>query len=419
MLCEESYLGGTCVNVGCIPKKLFVYGSHFAYDFEDARSFGWSGSQPTFSWETLLANKDREIARLNRVYEKLLTDSGVGVLTGRARLEGPHRVRIGADVYTAEYILVATGSWPWVPDIPGAELAVTSNDLFRMQTLPNRMCVVGGGYIGVEFAGIFRGLGVDVTLVQRSPEILTHFDQDVRKHLAIELVKKGVTLRLGTQVVEIRDGDPGREVVLDHGTPIKSDMVLCATGRRANTRDLGLEALSVELDDRGAIVVDENFRSSVGSVFALGDVIDRFQLTPVALAEGTALAHLLFGPEPFPMDYDTVPTAIFSQPPIATVGLTEEQARSKFDKVRVYRTAFTPLKIVMSGREDRTMMKLLVDADSDRVVGCHMVGPDAPEVIQGLAVALKAGATKAEFDRTIGIHPTAAEEFVTMRSPVA
>ncbi len=406
-LCEERYLGGTCVNVGCVPKKLFVYGSHFAEDFRDARAFGWD------------ANKNREIERLNGIYERLLLEAGVTVLGGRARITGPQQVEVGPTTYTAERIVVATGAWPWVPDMPGAELGVTSNELFHMKTLPKSICVVGGGYIGVEFAGIFNGMGVEVTLIQRSADLLTRFDHDVRAHLAAELRKKGVKLMLGQQVTGLRDKAPRREVVLSDGEAVTADMVLCATGRRANTAELGLEALDVELDDRGAVVVNEAFQSTVPSIYAVGDVIDRYQLTPVALTEGMALAHQLFGEEPFPMDYDTIPTAIFSQPPIATVGLTEQDARDTLEQVDVYRSTFTPLKSAMSGREERTLVKLVVDAKTDRVVGCHMVGPDAPEVIQGLAVALKAGATKAHFDRTIGIHPTAAEEFVTMGSPVS
>lgn len=417
-LCEERFLGGTCVNVGCVPKKLFVYGSHFAEDFQDARAFGWKGDLPKFDWETLVTNKNREIERLNGVYERLLVKAGVTVLGGRGRITGPHEVQVGPTTYTAERIVVATGSWPWVPQMSGAEFGVTSNELFHLKTLPRSICVVGGGYIGVEFAGIFNGMGVEVTLVQRSAELLTRFDHDVRRHLAQELRSKGVTLILGEQVTALRDKAPGRQVVLHGGATISADLVLCATGRRANIAGLGLEALGVELDDRNAIVVNEAFQSTVPSIYAVGDVIDRYQLTPVALTEGLTLAHQLFGDKPFPMDYDTIPTAIFSQPPIGTVGLAEQDARDTLERVEVYRSTFTPLKFAMSGREERTLVKLVVDAKTDRVVGCHMVGPDAPEVIQGLAIALKAGATKAEFDRTIGIHPTAAEEFVTMGSPV-
>lgn len=418
-LCEKGALGGTCVNVGCIPKKLFSYASRFSHDFQDAAAFGWSIPSTTFDWQTLLENKNLEIARLNEVYDRLLTDVGVTVIRGEATLSGAQTIQVGDATYTAEHILVATGSWPFMPDMPGVDLAVTSTELFSMQSLPQTICVVGGGYIGVEFAGVFQGLGVDVTLVQRGPELLTHFDADVREHFEAETRKKGIVLHLGTKVVAIRELDGVREIHLDCDKTLEAEMVLCATGRRPNTRGLGLDRLDVDFDERGAIKVDDEFRSSVPSIRAVGDVIDRFQLTPVALAEGTAVAHMLFGPDPFEMDYGCIPTAIFSDPPIATVGLTEEQARETYGKIQIYRTAFTSLKLVMTDRNERTMMKLIVDAESDRVVGCHMVGSDSPEIVQGLAIALKAGATKADFDRTIGIHPTVAEELVTMRTPDA
>jgi len=416
---EERYLGGTCVNVGCVPKKLFVYASHFSEDFEDAAGFGWRVGESSFDWPRLVANKNREIARLNGVYRRLLEGAGAKVIEARARLEDAHTVAVGDERYTTERVLVATGAWPVVPEIPGKEHVITSNEAFFLEALPERIVVVGGGYIAVEFAGIFHGLGVEVTQLYRGPCFLRGFDDDAREFLAEEMIKKGVDLRFNSVVAAIgKEERQGREVLvvdLDDLETIEADLVMYATGRRPNTADLGLEAAGVALDESGAVVVDEAWRSSVPNIHAIGDVTDRINLTPVAIAEGHALADSLFGPAGRTVSYEDVPSTVFSQPNLGTVGLTEAAARARHGAVDVYKSAFPPLKHTLSGRDERTLMKLVVDRASQRVVGVHMVGPEAGEIIQGLAVALKAGATKAQFDATIGIHPTAAEEFVTMR----
>jgi glutathione reductase (NADPH) len=416
---ESTYLGGTCVNVGCVPKKLFVYGSHFAEEFEDAHGFGWDVSGETFHWPRLRDNKTREIERLNGVYENLLTNAGVDIKWGRAQLVDPHHVRVGDTVYSTAYVLVATGSWPNVPNVPGAELAITSNEAFYLETFPERAVVVGGGYIAVEFAGIFAGLGAETTLVYRGPLFLRGFDDEVREFVARELEKKGIELRFDTQITGIEAAGAGRVLQLDNGDTIDTDLVLYATGRVPNTADLGLEQAGVLQSTRGAVVVDEHYRSSVPNIYAIGDVIDKEQLTPVAIAEGMCIANNLFTDNPpRSVDYELIPTAVFCQPNIGTIGLTEADARARYDdEVDVYGSEFRPMKHTLSGRDERTLMKLVVRRADDRVVGAHMVGPDAGEIIQGIAVAITAGATKADFDRTIGIHPTAAEEFVTMRQP--
>ena len=419
---EERYLGGTCVNVGCIPKKLFAYGAHFSEDFEDARSYGWQVSADGFDWPTLVGNKNTEIERLNGIYERLLNNAGVEIHATRANVVDPHRVRVGTREYSCKYILVATGSWPTVPDFPGNEHAITSNEAFFLETLPARALVVGGGYIAVEFAGIFAGLGVDTTLVYRGPLFMRGFDDDIRTHLAEELRHKGIDLVFDATVAEIArtpeapDGDD-LSVRLSNGDTRAAGLALFATGRQPNSTELGLENAGVETDARGAIVVDDYFQTSQPSIYALGDVIDRMQLTPVALAEGMAVARTLFLNEPSSVDYSDIATAVFSHPNVATVGLTEAQARERYKSVDIYKSEFRELKLTLTERRDRTFMKMIVDRETDRVVGIHMAGAHAGEIIQGLAVAIKAGATKADFDRTIGIHPTAAEEFVTMREP--
>jgi glutathione reductase (NADPH) len=417
-IAEERDLGGTCVNVGCIPKKLFATAAHFREDFEDAAGFGWSVGAAPFDWPTLLRNKDREIARLNGVYAKLLDAAGVERIEGRARIVDAHTVEVAGRRVTAEHILVATGGWPHLPEIAGIENAITSNEAFHLERLPRRAIVVGGGYIAVEFAGIFHGLGVDVVQLYRGPLFLRGFDDDVRAALAQEMMKKGVDLRFEASVVKLEKRSSGLVATLQDGTTLESDLILYATGRRPLTRDLGLEEAGVVLNDAGAVVVDEYSRSSVPSIWALGDVTDRINLTPVAIAEGMAFAKTVFGGKPTRPDHEDVPSAVFSQPPLACVGLTEAEARERHGEVDVYRSRFRPLKHTLSGRDELTLMKLIVDRASDRVVGCHMVGPDAGEIIQGLAVAVKCRATKAQFDATIGIHPTSAEEFVTMREPV-
>jgi len=415
---EVSRLGGTCVNLGCVPKKLMVYASAFSAAAEDAEGFGWTVAQPTFDWATLIANKDREIARLNGIYRELLEGTGVRILKGRARLRDRHTVEVDGTVVTADRILVATGGRPFKSEIPGNELSITSDGIFHLDRQPQRIVIAGGGYIAVEFAGILNGMGSEVTLVYRGPLFLRGFDDDVRSTLADEMRKRGIDLRFETLIDRIERADKGLAATTNHGDVIETDQILSAMGRLPNTAGLGLEGIGVELSDRGAVVVDEHLESSVPGIYALGDCIDRIALTPVALAEGMALAETLFNDNPTVVDYTDVPSAVFSQPPIGTVGLTEAEARDQGFDVVIYRSAFKPMVHTLSGRDERTMMKLVVDKPSDRVLGVHMVGADAGEIVQGIAVALKAGATKATFDATIGIHPTAAEEFVTMRTPI-
>jgi glutathione reductase (NADPH) len=418
-IAEERYLGGTCVNVGCIPKKLFAYAAHYGEDFADAAGLGWTANETVFDWNTLIANKNTEIERLNGIYRTILENNGVSLFEARAVLTDPHTLDVGGQTVTAEYILVATGGWPVVPDIPGRELAITSNEAFFLPEVPRRALVVGGGYIAVEFAGIFHGLGAAVTQLYRGPLFMRGFDMDVREHLAAEMVKKGIEIRFDANVARIDKSGSGVTATLEDGTTLDADVILYATGRAPNSANLGLEACGVKMRDNGAVIVDDYFRTSTDNIFALGDITDRMQLTPVAIAEAMAFSRTLFKGETSAMDYADVPTAVFSQPPVGTVGLTEEAAREKYGAVDIYRSTFRALKNTLTGNTEQTLMKLVVDRASDRVVGCHMVGPDAGEIIQGLGIALKCGATKAQFDATVGIHPTAAEEFVTMREPVA
>ncbi len=413
---ESTHLGGTCVNVGCVPKKLFVYGSHFAEDFDDAVAYGWSAAPPSFDWPTLRDNKTAEIKRLNSVYRNLLTAAGVDIHEGRARLADPHRIEINGHSYTAERVLVATGSRPWMPEFPGCEHVICSDDAFYLPRFPRRVLVVGGGYIAVEFAGIFAGLGAEARLAYRGPLFLRGFDDGVREFVAEQVAAKGVDLLFNTEVARIElDGDE-RLVTLSDGGTVRADLVMFATGRRPNVEGLGLGECGVALGGDGAVLVDEAYRSSVPHILAIGDVIDRLQLTPVAIAEAMCVAHGLFGRDaPRSLNYENIATAVFCHPNIGTVGLTEVEARQRFERIEVYESAFRPMKHTLTGRAERTFMKLIVDAGNDRVVGIHMVGPEAGEIIQGMAVAVTAGATKRQFDATIGIHPTAAEEFVTMR----
>ncbi len=411
---EMDRMGGTCVNVGCIPKKLFVYGSHFAYDLNDAKGYGWS-TQPSFDWATLKENKDREIARLNGIYESLLERAGVDIMRGRVRLLDPHTIEIGDVRRSAKRILIATGGNAIVPDIPGRDHALTSNAVFSLEELPRRMMIVGAGYIALELGSMLCALGVDVTLVHRGEEILRGFDHDLRCHLHAELEAKGMRIVLETEVAEIRKTDSAFEARLNSGELLETDFPIFAIGREPNVEGLGLQELGVELGQRGGVVVDENYSTSVPSIHAVGDVIDHIQLTPVAVAEGMHFAHHFYGRGEHRVDYASIPTAVFCQPELATVGLTETEAWHRCQDVRVYKSVFTPLKLALSERKEHTIVKLVVDASDDRVVGCHMAGHGAAEIIQGLAVAIKAGATKAHFDATIGIHPTAAEEFVTLR----
>ena len=417
---ESRYLGGTCVNVGCVPKKLLVYGAHFAEDFEQASGFGWSLGEANFDWATLIANKDREINRLNGIYRNLLLNSGVTLMEGHAKLTGPNEVEVNGQRYTAKHILIATGGWPQIPEIPGHEHAISSNEAFFLKALPKRVLVVGGGYIAVEFAGIFQGLGAETSLLYRGEMFLRGFDGAVRKHLHEELTKRGMDVQFNADIARIdKQADGSLKATLKDGRELIADCVFYATGRRPMLDNLGLETTGVKLDKRGFVEVDELYQSAEPSILAIGDVIGRVQLTPVALAEGMAVARRLFKPEQYrPVDYKMIPTAVFSLPNIGTVGLSEEQAIEDGHKVQIFESSFRPMKLTLTECQERTLMKLVVDADTDKVLGCHMVGPEAGEIVQGLAIALKAGATKQHFDETIGVHPTAAEEFVTMRTPV-
>ncbi|MEI6719711.1 MAG: glutathione-disulfide reductase [Betaproteobacteria bacterium] len=412
---EERYFGGTCVNVGCIPKKLFSYAAHYREDFHDAAGFGWTVPEPTFHWPTLVANKDKEIARLNGIYERILANAGVTILKNRATIVDPHQVECGGKTYSAKHILVATGSWPTVPGIPGKELAITSNEAFFLPELPKSAIVVGGGYIAVEFASIFNGLGVKTTLVYRGKRLLRGFDAELGAKLAEEMAKKGVAIRFESDLASLAKSADGVTATFKDASVMETSVVMYATGRKPNTRNLGLEAAGVNLATDGAIQVNKHLQSSVPSIHAIGDVTNRINLTPVATAEGMALAKTLFRNEPAEMDYDNIPTAIFSIPNLATVGLSEEAAKERGHGVDIYKTGFRALKHTLSGSEEKTFMKLVVDASTQKVLGAHMMGADAGEIIQGIAIAIKCGATKAQFDSTIGIHPTAAEEFVTLR----
>ena len=416
---EDMFMGGTCVNVGCVPKKLFVYGSHFPEDFEAAAGFGWKVPEASFDWPTLRDNKTKEIERLNGIYDRMLGNAGVEVINGRATIVDANTVEVAGKQYTAERILVAVGGWPSIPEIPGKEHIISSNEAFYLETFPNRTIVVGGGYIAVEFAGIFNGLGSETHLLYRGDLFLRGFDQEVREFTANEIKKKGVNLHFNTNIESIVKQDDGSLIAyLTDGEQLEVDAIMYATGRKPKTENLGLENTKVVLTANGSIEVNDDFQTAEPSIYAVGDVINRMQLTPVALAEGMALARNLYSDKKdHKVDYDFIATAVFCQPNIGTVGYSEEAAKEKFAKVAVYKSDFKHMKHTLSGIDERTFMKLLVDVETDRVIGAHMVGTDAGEVIQGLAVAIKAGATKAHFDSTIGIHPTAAEEFVTMREP--
>jgi glutathione reductase (NADPH) len=417
-IAERYRIGGTCVIRGCIPKKLLSYAAHYAEDLEDAHGFGWTIEDAWFSWSALIANKDREIARLSGVYADALSKAGVAVIEGTARLVDPHTVAIGERHVTAQNVLVATGGSPTKPAIPGIEHAITSNEAFELPALPRRVLIVGGGYVAVEFAGILNGLGAEVTLSYRGAQILRGFDDDVRRHLHDEMEKKGVRVLVNSTVWRIASRADGALEASLTGVPsgtLECDAVMFATGRTPNTARLGLVELGVELDGAGGVVVDRFCRSSVANIFAVGDVTHRIALTPVAIREGAAVATTLFGGVETPVDHDDVPSAVFSQPPVGTVGLSEAKAMEKLGKVDIYKASFRPLRHTLSGRDERTLVKLVVDAATQRIVGAHMVGADAPEIIQGIAIAVKAGLTKAQFDATVGIHPTAAEEFVTLR----
>lgn len=427
VLAEAAALGGTCVNVGCIPKKLYSYAAHYAEAFEEAAGYGWTVGETRFDWDKLKAARAREITRLNGVYEQLLRGAGVRIVPGWATLCDAHTVQVrtaaGDERISARHILVATGGTPLVPAVSGREHVVTSDNMFDLPKFPKRLLIVGGGYIACEFASIFNGLGAQVTQVQRAARLLGGFDADVAAFVAQEMRKHGVDLKLNATVAAIEKHTDGLLVTLSGGAQVMADTVLYATGRYPNVEGLGLEAAGVACDERRSIVVDAQYRTCVPSIYALGDVSTKKQLTPVALGEAMALVDHLFGTTagkaPRRMDYELIPTAVFTHPSIGTVGLGEEEARALYKEVTIYRSEFKTLKHTLSGSQERTLMKLVVDAATDRVVGLHMVGAEAGEIVQGFAVAMRAGATKAIFDSTVGIHPTAAEEFVTMREPAA
>ena len=421
-ICEESRVGGTCVIRGCVPKKLMVYAAHFAEDFEDARGYGWSVGETRFSWRRLIEAKDAEIDRLNKVYIGLLERSGVKLYERRGTLVGPHEIRLGGETsgesVTAERILVATGGRPWMPELPGIEHAISSDEVFHLDALPARVAVVGGGFIACEFAGIFNGLGSKVTQLYRGDALLRGFDADVRRVVTSELRNKCIDVRLETDVAEITKCDSGLQVIQQDGETVIVDQVLYATGRVPNVRGLGLREVGVEMKADGRVVVDELSCSSVDHIYAVGDVTSRINLTPVAIYEGHAFADTVFGGMERPVNHEYVPSAVFSQPPVGTVGYSEEDALHHIGPVDVYLSEFRPMKHTLSGRQEKMLMKLVVERANQQVVGVHIVGPDAPEIVQGFAVAVKSGLTKDRFDCTIGIHPTAAEELVTMRTPV-
>ncbi len=422
-IAEDMFLGGTCVNVGCVPKKLFVYGSHYLEEFSNAASYGWSVGDARFDWSTMRDNKNREIERLNTIYEGLLSDAGVTLFNHRARLLDAHTISVGKEEVTSKNILIATGSWPVVPDVKGKEHIITSNEAFYLEDFPEKVTVVGGGYIAVEFAGIFKGFGAETTLVYRGDLFLREFDESLREFVKLELEKSGIDLRFNTQVQEIRstvnkDTNSKYQISLEDGGILDADLVMYATGRKPKTDDLGLEDLGIAQGENGKIVVDELYQTSLENIFAIGDVTDRMQLTPVAIEEGMCIANNLFTDNPKKtLNYANIPTAVFCQPNLGTVGLREDEAYELYpDDLDIFESEFRPMKHTLTGKEERTFMKLIVQRSSDLVLGVHMVGPDAGELIQGMAVALIAGATKSQFDATVGIHPTAAEEFVTMRS---
>ncbi|MCZ2497177.1 glutathione-disulfide reductase [Xylophilus sp. Kf1] len=419
-LIEAAALGGTCVNAGCIPKKLYSYAAGYGEGFAESAGYGWRGEAPTLDWEALKHNRAKEIHRLNGVYAQLLKTAGVTVIQGWARLEGPHTASVDGHRHSARHIVLCTGGMPHVPDVPGREHVVTSEQMFDLKPFPKKLAVVGGGYIACEMASIFHGLGAEVTLLQRGGALLAGFDGEVRRFIASEMGRAGVEIKLNWQVEGISQRDDGSFCVTSaDGTICDADVVLYATGRKPLTQGLGLEQVGVKLDERGAVEVDADYRSSVPSIHAIGDISSSKQLTPVALAEAMALVDHLFGDGKRKVDYEMVPTAVFTHPNIGTVGRTEEQARKDLgsDDVEIYRADFKSLRHMLSGSDERSFVKLVVQKSTDRVVGLHMVGPDAGEVVQGFAVAMRAGATKAVFDTTIGVHPTLAEEFVTLREP--
>ncbi|MDA8943756.1 glutathione-disulfide reductase [Porticoccaceae bacterium] len=415
-IAEVSDLGGTCVNVGCVPKKLFVYASRFPELFHASQGYGWSIQQSqSFNWETLRDNKTQEIRRLNDIYQNLLSNSGAQIIKGRASLENPNQVFVNGQSYSAENILIATGGWPYIPEFEGSDLAISSNEMFTLKQLPEKAVVVGGGYIAVEFAGILNGLGVKTDLIYRGERLLKSFDLQCSEKVTEGMIAKGVNIHLNTEVRSISGQENKLTVHLNNHQSLEAGIALYATGRKANTQDLGLENTAIKTQPNGAIVVDDYFKTAEPNIYALGDVIDRVQLTPVAIKESMLLLEQLYGESKPRMDYGNIPTAVFSQPELATVGLTEQQARDRYSNIKVYESDFRPMFETLGQGKGRVYIKLIVDSATDRVVGCHMVGEHAAEIIQGIAIAIKAGATKANFDQTMGIHPTVAEELVTLK----
>ncbi len=418
-IAEEYRVGGTCVIRGCVPKKLMVYASEFAHMFHDAKGYGWTSDKPSFNWQTLIANKDKEIDRLNSIYIRNLKNTGVDIIQSKAILKDAHTIHLTAENrdVTAKHILVATGGTPWTDSsVPGYELGVSSNEAFHLEDMPQNVVIVGGGYIAIEFAGIFKGLGADVTLVYRGSDLLRYFDKDVSAQVHMELKTKGINVVTNANIEKIEKGDGNiKAVTLTNGDHINSDLVFWAVGRAPYTQGLGLDKAGVKTKANGAIIVDEYSKTNVDNIYAVGDVTDRVNLTPVAIREGAAFAQTVFDNNPTIVDYDDIPKAVFSQPPVGSVGLAEHEARAKFDKVDIYKSDFRPMKNTLSGNQERTLMKIVVDGSTDKVVGCHIVGHEAAEMIQCIAIAVKAGLTKKDFDATIALHPTAAEELVTMR----
>jgi glutathione reductase (NADPH) len=416
-LAESDRLGGTCVNRGCVPKKLLMYASHAAEELCNAESLGWSCRGASFDWAELRNGVQAELRRLNGIYDGLLEKFNVHVYQNSARFIDSKTVQVGNQKITAERFMIATGGTPFLPDFLGREHAIVSDDAFLLEKLPKKMAIIGGGYIALEFASIFHGLGVEITLVARSARLLRGFDADLAEHLRAEQVKKGIIIKCASSVERIEKSTDGLRVFCEECDSKTFDQVLFATGRKPNSSGLGLSKIGVSINDTGAIKIDDRMQTSIKDIYAIGDVTNRINLTPVAINEGRIFAANHFGGEDRRMDYSNIPTTIFSQPPLGTVGLTEAQARGKNDNVVIFKSVFRPMKYSLGRIDEQTLMKLVVDGTTDRVLGVHMVGPDAGEILQGFAVALKTGATKTDFDRTIGIHPSSAEEFVTMREP--
>ena len=415
-IAEEYRVGGTCVIRGCVPKKLLVIGAHFAEDLDDARRYGWTVGSKSFDWPTLRDNVLADVDRLNAIYQDTLENHGVETMLGRATIIGPNRVCVGGKAFTAAHVLVATGARPMVPDVPGAEHGITSNEMFHLDALPRRAIICGAGFIATEFAGILHELGVEVTILVRSDTLLRGWDRSLADRLMAISTQKGIQFRLNSVPERVEKRADGSLCLhCKDGKALETDLLLWATGRLPNSSGLGLEDLGIELAENGAIPVDADSHTSLPWLHAVGDVTDRVQLTPVAIREGHALADGLFGGIDWTVDYDLIPSAVFSHPPLASVGMTEGEARNKFGSVRVFTSDFRPMKHVLAGRNERSLYKLVVDGATDRLVGAHMIGPDAPEVLQALAIAVKAGLTKAQVDQTIALHPTMAEELVLMR----